>query len=69
MTIQVANYSVGQISRCYSSPACVIESPELCREVAGTLQPLCAERGINYVFKASFDKRTALRFHSHGGSG
>lgn len=41
---------------------CVIENIELCRRVAGEMVPMCAEKGVNYVFKASFDKanRTAL---------
>ena len=35
---------------------CVAESLELCRRIAGTVQALCAELGLPYVFKASFDK-------------
>jgi len=35
---------------------CQAESLELCREVAGYLKELCAELGIQYVFKASYDK-------------
>jgi 3-deoxy-8-phosphooctulonate synthase len=35
---------------------CVIESRELCREVAGTVKGVCDGLGIPYVFKASFDK-------------
>jgi 2-dehydro-3-deoxyphosphooctonate aldolase (KDO 8-P synthase) len=35
---------------------CVIENEKLCRQVAGSLQKTCAELGIFYVFKASFDK-------------
>jgi 2-dehydro-3-deoxyphosphooctonate aldolase (KDO 8-P synthase) len=70
MTIQVANYAVGtnQPLLLIAGP-CVIESPELCREVASTLQPLCAERGINYVFKASFDKANRTSIHSQRGAG
>ncbi|MFA7347464.1 MAG: 3-deoxy-8-phosphooctulonate synthase [Desulfurivibrionaceae bacterium] len=41
---------------------CVIESADLCREVAAGLQEICARLGISYMFKASFDKanRTSL---------
>jgi 2-dehydro-3-deoxyphosphooctonate aldolase (KDO 8-P synthase) len=41
---------------------CVIESAELCREVAAGLQEICGRLGISYMFKASFDKanRTSL---------
>ena len=35
---------------------CVIESLDLCREVAGRAQTICRELGLPYVFKASFDK-------------
>ncbi len=41
---------------------CVIESAELCREVAAGLKEICDRLGISYVFKASYDKanRTSL---------
>jgi 2-dehydro-3-deoxyphosphooctonate aldolase (KDO 8-P synthase) len=40
---------------------CVIESRELVLEVASEMRTICAELGVAYVFKASFDKanRTA----------
>jgi 2-dehydro-3-deoxyphosphooctonate aldolase (KDO 8-P synthase) len=70
MNIQVANYRVGkdQPLLLIAGP-CVIESVELCREVAGALKVLCAERGINYVFKASFDKANRTSIHSQRGAG
>ena len=42
---------------------CVIESRELCRRVAEAMLEYSTARGLNYVFKASFDKanRTSLR--------
>jgi len=41
---------------------CVIESADLCREVAAGLKEICAKLGVSYVFKASYDKanRTSL---------
>lgn len=41
---------------------CALESEGLAREVAGEMQAICKRLGINYVFKASFDKanRTSL---------
>jgi len=41
---------------------CVIESAELCLEVAGRMKDICAKLELPYIFKASFDKanRTAL---------
>jgi 2-dehydro-3-deoxyphosphooctonate aldolase (KDO 8-P synthase) len=35
---------------------CVIENEKLCRQVAAALVKTCRQLGINYVFKASFDK-------------
>jgi len=35
---------------------CVLESPAINDQIAGTLQQACADLGLNYVFKASFDK-------------
>jgi 2-dehydro-3-deoxyphosphooctonate aldolase (KDO 8-P synthase) len=35
---------------------CVIENEKLCRTVAASLVKTCAQLGIYYVFKASFDK-------------
>jgi len=41
---------------------CVIESKELCRTIAAHVAEVCMELGVNFVFKASFDKanRTSL---------
>ncbi len=70
MTIQIANYTVGtdQPLLLLAGP-CVIESAELCHQVAGTMKKLCEERGINYVFKASFDKANRTSIHSYRGPG
>jgi len=46
------------------SGPCVIESRELVMDVAGQLKELCAELGIPYIFKASYDKAN----RSSGGS-
>ena len=35
---------------------CVIESRQLVMDVAGTLKAICAEAGISFIFKASYDK-------------
>lgn len=43
---------------------CVVESAELCLTVASTLQQLCADRGLPFVFKASYRKAN----RSSGGS-
>jgi 2-dehydro-3-deoxyphosphooctonate aldolase (KDO 8-P synthase) len=51
---------------------CVIESRDLCREVASHAKAVCADLGIPYIFKASFDKanRTSgSSFRGHGLAG
>lgn len=35
---------------------CTAESEQLCVDVAGHMQEVCARLGINYIFKASYDK-------------
>jgi len=35
---------------------CTAESLELCVEVAGTMKEITARLGVNYIFKASYDK-------------
>jgi 2-dehydro-3-deoxyphosphooctonate aldolase (KDO 8-P synthase) len=48
---------------------CVLESEALCRTVAETLQRLCAELGLAYVFKASFDKANRTSVGAFRGPG
>lgn len=48
---------------------CVIESEKLCFEVAATLKKTCAKLGINYIFKASFDKANRTSGKSFRGPG
>jgi 2-dehydro-3-deoxyphosphooctonate aldolase (KDO 8-P synthase) len=48
---------------------CVIENERLCLRVAGELQRSCRELGINYVFKASFDKANRTSSKSFRGPG
>jgi 2-dehydro-3-deoxyphosphooctonate aldolase (KDO 8-P synthase) len=48
---------------------CVIESEKLCFRVAATLVKTCAKLGINYVFKASFDKANRTSGKSFRGPG
>jgi 2-dehydro-3-deoxyphosphooctonate aldolase (KDO 8-P synthase) len=48
---------------------CVIESEALCFEVAAALKKTCARLGLNYVFKASFDKANRTSGKSFRGPG
>ncbi|MFZ9616269.1 MAG: 3-deoxy-8-phosphooctulonate synthase, partial [Fluviibacter sp.] len=35
---------------------CVIESEQMCLDIAGTMKEITSGLGIPYIFKASFDK-------------
>ena len=48
---------------------CQAESPELCLQVGTALRDVCAGLGINYVFKASFDKANRSSIHTPRGPG
>ncbi|MGN6387323.1 MAG: 3-deoxy-8-phosphooctulonate synthase [Verrucomicrobiota bacterium] len=48
---------------------CVIESEKLCFEIAAFLQKECAELGITYIFKASYDKANRSSSASFRGPG
>jgi 2-dehydro-3-deoxyphosphooctonate aldolase (KDO 8-P synthase) len=48
---------------------CVIESEKLCFQVAAALTKTCAQLGINYIFKASFDKANRTSGKSFRGPG
>jgi 2-dehydro-3-deoxyphosphooctonate aldolase (KDO 8-P synthase) len=48
---------------------CVIESEGLCLKIAKTLKAACARLGVNYVFKASFDKANRSSGQSFRGPG
>ena len=48
---------------------CALESEEMAREVAAAMQEICSGLGINYVFKASFDKANRTSITSYRGPG
>jgi 2-dehydro-3-deoxyphosphooctonate aldolase (KDO 8-P synthase) len=48
---------------------CVIESEKLCLDVANRLKQVCRRLGINYVFKASYDKANRTSSGSFRGPG
>ncbi|MBM3178451.1 MAG: 3-deoxy-8-phosphooctulonate synthase [Bacteroidetes bacterium] len=50
----------------FSGP-CAAESIEICMEVAEVVSKICAELGILYVFKASFDKANRTSAGSYRG--
>ena len=48
---------------------CVIENERLCLQIAASLQKTCRKLGINYIFKASFDKANRSSGKSFRGPG
>lgn len=48
---------------------CVVESKDLCEEIAGTVQQICFELNIPYIFKASYRKANRSRLDSFTGIG
>jgi 2-dehydro-3-deoxyphosphooctonate aldolase (KDO 8-P synthase) len=48
---------------------CIVESQELCEEVAETLVNISRELGITYIFKASYRKANRSRIDSFSGLG
>ncbi len=48
---------------------CVLESEDLARQVAETMQEMCSRLGLTYVFKASFDKANRTSLDSYRGPG
>lgn len=48
---------------------CAIESEALCLQVAASLKKTCAKLGVNFIFKASFDKANRSSIKSYRGPG
>lgn len=48
---------------------CIVESKELCEEVAETVSNICSKLGIQYIFKASYRKANRSRIDSFSGIG
>ena len=48
---------------------CVAESKQLCFDIAGQMKEICAELGMPYIFKASYDKANRSSSKSFRGLG
>lgn len=68
-TIKLKNFEIGSDKLTILAGPCVIESQEVIDEVAGKLKEITAKLGINYVFKASFDKANRSSITSYRGPG
>ncbi len=68
--VKIGNYEIGagKPLLLIGGP-CVAESEAICLEIAAFLKEACARRGVQYVFKASFDKANRSSGRSFRGNG
>lgn len=67
--IRVGNFAVGGDRLTVIGGPCALESLELGMEVGRRAKELCASYGMNYIFKASFDKANRTSIFSQRGPG
>lgn len=68
-SFSVGDFKIGDGSLTIIGGPCLAESQMLCEEVCGVLQQTCKELGLNYIFKASFDKANRTSAGSVRGAG
>ncbi|MGQ9880597.1 MAG: 3-deoxy-8-phosphooctulonate synthase [Armatimonadota bacterium] len=67
--VKIGNIVIGEGALTLIAGPCVIESEALCLQVAQTVKTICERLGIQYIFKASFDKANRTSLHSFRGPG
>ena len=68
--MRLCGFDVGLDQRIFViAGPCVAESEQLCLDIAGQMKELCASLGINYIFKASYDKANRSSGKSFRGLG
>lgn len=67
--VKIGEIEVGNGTLLLIGGPCTAESMELCCEVAAYLRDLCRELGVNYIFKASYDKANRSSGSSKRGPG
>ncbi len=63
------NISLGGDRLVLFSGPCAAESLDICMEVGEKIKAICIDLGIDYVFKASFDKANRTSINSYRGPG
>lgn len=66
-TFHIQNLEIGAKKLTIIAGPCMMESLELCEQVAEELKNLCQKYGFQYVFKSSFDKANRTSIHSKRG--
>lgn len=70
MNIQLGQISIGNtLPFVLISGPCQLETLDHARRIAGTLSELCAQLGIGFIFKASFDKANRSSLSGQRGPG
>jgi len=67
-TVDVAGQEIGAQFFLIAGP-CVIESEQICIDIAGGVSDICAKLDIDYIFKSSFDKANRSSIDSFRGPG
>lgn len=67
--IKIGNVTIGNGQLVLIGGPCMAETPEVCMKTAEYLKNLCAELGIGYIFKASYDKANRTSGSSRRGPG
>ncbi len=67
--IKIGNFTLGGERLTLIAGPCALESLELGLEVGREAKQLCEKLGINYIFKASYDKANRTSIHSSRGPG
>lgn len=68
-TVKVGNLEIGGLSLIIIGGPCVIESLEICLEVAKVMKDLATRYGFGYIFKSSFEKDNRSSAESYSGPG
>jgi len=67
--VRAGSCSFGGAELAFIAGPCVLETRELTLEIAGRLRDMFSERGLGFVFKASFDKANRSSLKSGRGPG
>lgn len=65
----VADFEVGGSNLTVIAGPCMAESLDLCRQIAEHAKSVCSKLGVNYIFKASYDKANRTSVNSERGAG
>ena len=65
--VSISKFKLGEDKLVLFAGPCAAESYDICMETGSTVKAICAELGIHYVFKASFDKANRTSGDSYRG--